>query len=548
MRASRVLAVASSLPDMSPSELATVLTERGLTPTATAHPLHLATQLLEPAAAINQLSHLSADELERLRQASAGDSEVLIAADSTRLLAEKSDSHLQLAPEMEEAISAQGSNGSSDISQDHTVDVVAVLAVIEKMETLVRSVELQPVNGTTSEALMSWAMSQGDDQATWETAAEICRGVGLLAVHHDGWHQTTGGSEWLLAALSERWAWLLSRLWSIRPRWVDSPPANHGLPAMSSGGWVTMAAKVGVFPGSGKGSAADVLARGGDITTWVSGQLPEPADQVYLDGPDTLVTAGPLPVPHERALRRIGQWLSGNVASRFRVTAQTVLRAKQRGLSTAEITDAIELVVPGGTTSALGVTLVDSVRRAEQLTIQWSESGTVVDCADPLVLDLLCADRKLQLLGFEKTSESRLASAQSVNTVHELLTSEGYPHLVVDQSGDVFDVDKSPQASVTWVTTTGGDMADALLDYWKSWRRDSPADWWEPILEWAIAHKLRLSAIVNLNDAESEFVIEPKSLRNRRLRARDTRSDVERTIPVTHLVRIHSPEAVSTES
>ena len=69
MRASRVLAVASSLPDMSPSELATVLTERGLTPTATAHPLHLATQLLEPAAAINQLSHLSADELERLRQA-----------------------------------------------------------------------------------------------------------------------------------------------------------------------------------------------------------------------------------------------------------------------------------------------------------------------------------------------------------------------------------------------------------------------------------------------------------------------------------------------
>lgn len=548
MRASRVLAVASSLSDMSPSELATVLTERGVTPADTTHPLQLATQLLEPAAATHQLSHLSGTELERLRQASAGDLEVVTPDDSTRLLAEQTNSLLHLAPEIDDALGVLGSAGSAQTSRAQTVDVVAVLGVVEKIETLIRAAEAQPVGGASAESLLSWAASHGDDRAGWETAADICRAVGLLAVSHGAWHQTTGASDWLASALSERWAWILLRLWSIRPRWVDSSSVTHDVATSPVGGWVQMAAELGLFPGSGEGSAAHVLAHDGQIDRWVADQLPAPAEQVYSDGPDTLVTAGPLPVSHERTLRQIGRWLSGTVASRFQVTTETVLRARQRGLSADEITEAVERVVPGGKTSSLGVTLLDSLHRAEQTRIQWSESGTRVECVDSLAGDLLCADRKLQSLGFKKVSESELSSSQPVDSVHSLLTSEGYPHLVVDHAGHVFDVDKTQHAPVSWVTGEGDERAAALLESWTTWRGDDPADWWEPAVEWAIAHKLRLSAIVNINGAENEFVIEPKSLHNGRLRARDTRSDVERTIPVTHLVRIHSPEAVSTES
>ena len=164
------------------------------------------------------------------------------------------------------------------------------------------------------------------------------------------------------------------------------------------------------------------------------------------------------------------------------------------------------------------------------------------------VLRIVSADRKLQSLGFQRVSDSELSSSQSVDTVHALLTSEGYPHLVVDQAGKVFDVDKAQQAPVSWGTGGGEAMAGALLEAWRSWREDRPMTWWEPTLEWAIAHKLRLSALVTINDVDTEFVIEPKSLHNGRLRARDTRSDVERTIPVTHLADIHSPEAVSAQS
>jgi len=548
VRASRVLAVASSLSDMSPSELASVLTERGVTPADTAHPLQLASQLLEPAAATHQLSHLSGAELERLREASAGDLKALTPDDSARLLTEQHGSLLHLAPEIDEALGLLGSAGPAQTSRDQTVDVVAVLGVLEKIETLIRAAEAQPVGGASNESLLSWAASHGDDPDEWETAADICRAVGLLAVSQDAWHQTTGASDWLASALSERWAWILVRLWSIRPRWVDSSSVAHDVATSPSGGWVQMAAELGVFPGSGKETAADVLAHDGNIGTWVTAQLPPAAEQVYADGPDTLVTAGPLPVSHERTLRQIGRWLSGTVASRFQVTAETVLRARQRGLSSEEITEAVERVVPGGKTSSLGVTLLESLHRAEQTRIQWSESGTRVECAEPLALDLLLADRKLQSLGFQKVSESELSSAQPVDTVHSLLTSEGYPHLVIDHAGNVFDVDKAQHAPVSWVTTDGDEGAAALLESWRSRRGDDPAGWWEPALEWAIAHKLRLSAIVNINDVESEFVIEPKSFHNGRLRARDTRSDVERTIPVTHLVQIHSPEAVSPES
>ena len=548
MEASRVLAVASSLASMNPGELATVLTERGVTPSDDAHPLGVAAQLLELDAASQQLSHLSGSERERLRLARSVDRGVLSTDDSTRLLAWQRGSHLRLAPEIDDALEAAGPDDSPRLSPDQVVDVVGVLARIEKMETIIRAAEIQPVSGDTTEALRSWAASHGDEEAEWKVAADISRAVGLLAVHQGAWHQTTSASEWLAAALSERWAWILRRLWSIRPGWVDSSSGTDDAVFSSTGGWEQMASLVGVFPGGGDGSPAEVLSRGGDIDQWVSGQLPEPAEQVYADGPDTLVTAGPLPVSHERALRQIGHWLSGNVASRFQVNGQTVLRARQHGLSMEDITDAVELVVPGGVSSTLGASLIDSLQRAEQMTIQWSESGTQVDCVDSLALDLLRADRKLQSLGFQPVSDSQLASPQPVDTVHALLMSEGYPHLVVDQAGKVFDVDKARQAPVSWGNAGGEDIAVALLKAWQSWRASSPMSWWEPPLEWAIAHKLRLSAIVNINDAETEFFIEPKSLQNGRLRARDTRSDVERTIPVTHLVDIHSPEAVSAES
>jgi hypothetical protein len=180
--------------------------------------------------------------------------------------------------------------------------------------------------------------------------------------------------------------------------------------------------------------------------------------------------------------------------------------------------------------------------------IQWSESGSTVECLDSLALELLLADRKLQSLAFQKASESMLTSSHSVDSVHALLSSEGYPHLVIDQAGDVFDVDREELVQMPDTAAGRDHTASSLLDAWRSWQESAPADWWEPCLEWAIAHKIRVTAVVNINGVESEFVIEPKSLQNGRLRARDTRSDVERTIPVSHLVRMHSPEAVSPES
>lgn len=549
MRASRVLAVASSLSHMGPSELATVLTERGITPADSAHPLELASQSLDTSAVTTQLSHLSANDLQRLMRARAGDATVLGSADDARLLAESRDSERHLAPEIDEALDTITPSQSTPQAQTgRPVDVVAVLALVENMETLIRAAGSTPAPGATAEALASWAATHGDEAATWTTAAEMCRFLGFLAVHHGSWHQTTASSKWLAAALSERWAMILRSLWETRPQWLDTSGSSSSDLASQPGGWVHRAGLVGLDLGDEKGSALRELAQAGDIDSWVATQLPPTVEQVYPDGPDTLVTAGPLPVSQERALRRIGRWVSGNIASRFHLTPETVLRSRQRGDSVDEITEAIELVVPGGKNSALGLTLLDTLSRADQMRIQWSESGSTVECLDSLALELLLADRKLQSLAFQKVSESTLTSSHSVDSVHELLSSEGYPHLVIDQAGDVFDVDREELVQMPDTAAGRDHTASSLLDAWRSWQESAPADWWEPCLEWAIAHKIRVTAVVNINGVESEFVIEPKSLQNGRLRARDTRSDVERTIPVSHLVRMHSPEAVSPES
>jgi hypothetical protein len=125
--------------------------------------------------------------------------------------------------------------------------------------------------------------------------------------------------------------------------------------------------------------------------------------------------------------------------------------------------------------------------------------------------------------------------------------AEGYPHLVENQSGELFDVDSSPVAP-EGDSPTGRDGSSDLLTAWRARQSSDPATWWSPFFDWAIAHKLRLDVEVDIGGQHSRFVIEPKSIQNGRLRARDTRSDVERTIPVSHVLEIYSPEVISPES
>jgi hypothetical protein len=64
--------------------------------------------------------------------------------------------------------------------------------------------------------------------------------------------------------------------------------------------------------------------------------------------------------------------------------------------------------------------------------------------------------------------------------------------------------------------------------------------WMARQLELAIKTKMTVTVVVRMPDgSEIEYLLEPAALASGRLRARDRRSDIERTLPLSHIVEVH---------
>jgi len=94
----------------------------------------------------------------------------------------------------------------------------------------------------------------------------------------------------------------------------------------------------------------------------------------------------------------------------------------------------------------------------------------------------------------------------------------------------------------------GASDALELLETWRQSHDTDPVGWFTPAIERAIDQRVPVRVDVDMNGQAASFDLECRSMSNGRLRARDIRSDVERTIPVSHVVAITAGAATSDQS
>jgi hypothetical protein len=272
--------------------------------------------------------------------------------------------------------------------------------------------------------------------------------------------------------------------------------------------------------------------------------MPAAAEQMYPDGPDTIVAPGPLDTEKTKQLRQVGQWLSGGLAPRFRLSPHTINRALQDGLGEAEIHTIISNCVSGGM-SSLQDMVEDTMSRARTLTIVELPTGTRVTSSDALTIQLVGADRRLAEARFTHSEGGGLTSALSLGQLHDLLATEGYPHLVCDAEGKVqpLSTDNVVSDSATNPPQWDEDAVARWQAHQHSLRRQP--GFFDSALELAISHRTPIRVTVSMGETMQTMLIEPHALKNGRLRGRDVRSDVERTLPASHVVGISAGVAAS---
>lgn len=571
--ASWVLRLAHDIAHLDATDLSRVLTERGVVPTAPVTPLSLAAQLASPDAVVHALEARDAKEWATLDNLNNSTNDTtLVDRLQHLLLVTHHAGHVALRDEVVAVwpqMTARRQDSVTPLASDCVdggvrAELSTLINALEAIETVLVSLESQPVSCPETPETTQWAdnVTQHDrPELNWSLWGVVAWRCGLIGQRGHSWMPTVFSSQWRRQPTAQRASLLVHRVWDQAPEWFvthlrtpeDSDTRDRRtFPAVSAQAWAywtSATAMCGLTVDGCPTELAHSVISGGDLTATIAGLLGQPAGRLYADGPDSVMVTGILDPSIEYMLRQIGTWLGGGLAARYRVSQASVLRALHRGVSATAIKDFVAESIPGGPDSPIGRLIDETLSRAQAITLTNQEGHCGVMVSEPMVATLLTSDRRLAPLNWITHDTTHLESPLAVDTVHRALLAEGYPHTLRDASGELVPIDPTddsvslPGSGSAWATT---DVAE-LLDSWQSQLDAQPANWFEPFIDLAMAGRVAVVVDVELSGDIKSMHLELRGFRNGRLRARDLRSDVERTIPASHIRSIVPEDPPSPE-
>jgi hypothetical protein len=144
-------------------------------------------------------------------------------------------------------------------------------------------------------------------------------------------------------------------------------------------------------------------------------------------------------------------------------------------------------------------------------------------------------DSKLKTFGLRK-SEGAIISSLEPETLYHALRENGYLAIRVDESGKIIAPSAIHKNSSH--TALFQDQLIRLRKQDLEISDQAPESDVDRKIQLALASKSILLVEINANGKVMNFVLEPIGLANGRLRARDRKADIERTLPVSAITSI----------
>jgi hypothetical protein len=177
----------------------------------------------------------------------------------------------------------------------------------------------------------------------------------------------------------------------------------------------------------------------------------------------------------------------------------------------------------------------ETAERFGRLKIQATEKGSLLISSDELLAKQITMDSKLKGLMLENSAKG-VSSPLDAQALYHALRESGYLAILVDEIGNVISpssIHKSSNESAVFLEQIERlraqdiEMADA-----------APATDMERKILLALKTKSLLQVQINANGKIMDFLLEPIGVANGRLRARDRKADIERTLPVSAITSI----------
>jgi hypothetical protein len=443
---------------------------------------------------------------------------------------------------------------------------------------LVTEVTLQPARELAKGGLAlpdskRLAVAMGTELHEVPAMVEIAERSALVERGPGGWSASETAAEWLERPIVERWlrlsgAWLATLPAEIRALLAERPHAAWGeglaqylewlFPA--GGDWMSDrlsrytrdAELLGITAaGATTGPGAALLADGVDAArSRILPLLPPEVDKVYVQHDLTIVAPGPLAATADARLRRIADVESRALASSYRVTQSSLTRGLAAGETRETIREFLTELSLTGIPQPLEYLLVETANRYGALRVGPADDEALdalpgaksrIRSNDATLVGAIAVDQNLSSLAFEPDGDRRLVSRFEPDVVYWALTEARYPIVAENAHGEIVPVER-PRPPVIPPAAESNGVAELLARVRRSGSsapEEAGAAWIVRQLEVAIRNRTGVMVTVRMPDgSEVTYSLEPAAVAGGRLRSRDRRADIERTLPLSHIVAV----------
>jgi hypothetical protein len=216
-----------------------------------------------------------------------------------------------------------------------------------------------------------------------------------------------------------------------------------------------------------------------------------------------------------------------------------VNRLLAQGVTPEEILQRLNNLAATDIPQAVSYFITDLGERFGSIQVTEKNGLTIVTAVDPLVLRSIAADHSLNALNLRPHEQNSLFCAHPAQVVHAALIDAKYPAQLVDAQGRF--IQPEGRHSRVELHAEPANPYTALIERLRGSREAATTDdatWIARQLDVAVREKSILIVTVQMPDGEREFTIEPKGFSNGRLRCLDRTTEVERTLPASHITAV----------
>ncbi|MEJ3403822.1 helicase-associated domain-containing protein [Rathayibacter sp. YIM 133350] len=392
----------------------------------------------------------------------------------------------------------------------------------------------------------------------------IAARAGLVGRSGADWLVADAGSTWLASSTADRWLILVSAWHAALPRDVQDILAAARVPWNGLRAFVrwlypaaveTLEARIdefgedaeylGIVAGGTPGAAGSLvlLGRLEQARAELAGNLPAEVEKVYLQHDLTIVAPGPLTPAIDARLRTLADVESRELASSYRVNASSIGRALAAGEDAASLTSFLTEISLSGMPQPLRYLIEETAARYGRVRVSAipSDPGrTQVRSDDAGLLSQIVVDKSLSALSLVAAGPGRLISRFEPKIVFWALSDGRYPVVAEDAAGTIVHLERRRLAR-----QSAPERTDPYPDFVARLRAadeelgETGQAWLTRQIEVAIRERRALTVSVRMpGGAISDYLLEPTAVAGGRMRARDRRADMERTLPLSAIAGI----------